>query len=75
MFLENTSQAQSVLEVSNTFLLKVILMAQKVKDYFKSLRIVAYLNIDYLKIIYHIQQLYQVLLKKVQQEKVMQIKI
>ena len=57
------------------FSLKVILLGQKVKVFFKSLKIVAYSNTDFYKKVTHIIPLYRVLLKKVLQEKVTPTKI
>ena len=64
----------SIKLIYHKFSLKVILLALKVKVFFKSLKIVAYSNTDYKKKIYHIVPLYRVLLKKVLQEKVTQTK-
>ena len=55
---------------TNTYSLKATRMAQKAKQYFKLLKMVVFLNIDYKKNLL-VKQLYLVLLKNWQQAKVM----
>jgi hypothetical protein len=57
------------------FSLKDTPLVQKAKEFFKLLRTVVFLNIDYLKISMVITPLYHLWLRKVQQAKVMLIKI
>ena len=59
-------------KITNTYLLKAIHMAQKAKQYFRLLKTVVFLNIDYKKDLL-VKQLYLVLSKNWQQVKAMLI--